>query len=800
MLLFRQSQALDEEKLRPLLDAGIDRQLASLLLLRGIETPQQADEFLHPSLSQLHDPFLMPDMHLCVDRIKRAVNDGEKVVVYGDYDADGVTATAILLEAFQELGLKAGYYIPDRHEEGYGLNQKAVENLAREYDLMITVDCGISSPAEVALAKQMGMDVIVSDHHHLPETLPDCPILDPRIAGYPFAHLSGAGVALKIVQALGGMQLAEKRLDLAALGTVADIVSLTGENRAIVTEGLKRINRRPRPGIAALMETAGIAGRELGSTQIGFVLGPRINAGGRIGHSARSVEMLVTQDKQAALEIAATLEHHNQLRQAQETEILSGALRQIEDDAGFSDSRACIVSGEDWNSGVVGIVASRLMERYYRPAFVFARAGENYVCSARSIKGVHLFHLLEGMQDLFLRYGGHDFAAGLTLRAENLPLFRRRVEDALAQMDETLWIPRVEYDLPIRLQDLSVDYLRSVECLQPFGQGNQSPVYLLEEAQVLGASTMGQNGSHLRLSLQQDGVTMDAAAFKMGDRAAEASGRICAAVVPEINTWQGRTSVRLMVRQFSQSQNSFVDQARQNEQETFSKALPLLLGPLREGFKRHLEIDEDKVLSLLRSSLCGTLLLYVSAETAGRWVDRLTQEGLLQRVQLHNGRLQRQIPALNLLCGLGQIGPQSLMGYRNLVLLDGAPDRAVVDALLALAPGSLVFVPKAHDGLRPLLSGAQPNVESTRLLYRALRALQPRLERMHSLEELSRFTESACPLPLPKLYLSLRAMEDMELIELKVSPFALSMRPQPQDKKDFDQTALMRRIEKALSV
>ncbi len=794
MVLFEQVRPLDEGKLAALQAQGYSRPLASLLLLRGIEDQSQAEAFLHPSLDQLVSPFLFPDMRAAVDRLNAAKEKGEKVVIYGDYDADGVTSTALLYETFLEYGILADFYIPDRHEEGYGLNKKAVERLAQDHSLMVTVDCGISSPDEVALAKEKHMDVIVTDHHHLPERLPDCPIIDPKGPGYPFPHLAGVGVAFKLAEALCGREAAEKRLDLAALGTVADIVDLLGENRAIVSEGLRRINRGPRPGIAALMEVCSLSGKELSSSHIGFMLGPRINAGGRIGHSARSVEMLVTEDKRLALEIAASLDEHNQIRQAQEASIMEGALRQIAQDEDFSNERACVVAGEDWNPGVVGIVASRLVERYYRPAFVLAKVNDTYVCSARSIRGVPLFSMLETMQELFLRFGGHDLAAGLTIRAGDLGAFKRRLEDTLAQHDEDLWIPRMRYDLKADLSELTVDFLKEMECLQPFGQGNQTPVYYLQDAKVLGAAAMGQNGSHLRLSLRQNEVTMDAAAFKMGSRISEAVGEIQAAVVPEINVWQGRVSVRLLVRQFAPSVRGFLESAAAEEESRLAAALPLLLGPVKPGFKRHLDADEGKVLALIEGSLNGTLLLYSCEATARRWTALLEEKGLLPRVSFAMGALKRENPARNTLCALGQAERDAYAGFRNLVLLDRPPDRAAVDALLELAPGALVFVLKEPGGLPALLKKHAPDVADTRTLYKALRAVEPKLPRLRSLEELRRLLRDVLPCSLPGLWLALRALEDMELCRLESEPFRLQMLSPTGGKRDFEKAQIVQRI------
>ena len=357
MLEFRGRAKLNEEAVAVLQGMGLPLRVAQLMALRGIANERDAQKYLHPSLDDLYDPYLLHDMDKAVRRIRQAQEKKERVCIYGDYDADGVTATSLLLLYFRSIGIDAGYYIPDRHEEGYGLNVAAVRQLAKQYDLMVTVDCGVTAVEEVRLARELGLEVVVTDHHHADETLPDCPIVNPRLHGYPFPYLAGVGVAAKLVQAMGGMDALRPYLDIVAIGTVADIVSLTDENRALVQAGLAAASHATRPGLLALMEVAGLRGKPLSSSSIGFALGPRINAGGRIGHSSRSVEMLCTQDMDLARRIASELENHNQIRQSQEQAIMAEALAQIEEQADFIGDRVLVVVGENWNAGVIGIVA-----------------------------------------------------------------------------------------------------------------------------------------------------------------------------------------------------------------------------------------------------------------------------------------------------------------------------------------------------------------------------------------------------------------------------------------------------------
>ena len=405
----------------------------ALLSARGVTTPDARDRFLHPSTEDLHDPFLLEGMEQAVAILRSAIARRETILVYGDYDADGVCATSILLDLLLEEGASLAYRIPSRHEEGYGLHEQAVREMAGKCSVLITVDCGISNHDEVALAKSLGLTVIVTDHHQPPENLPPADVvMDPLLGSYPFPSLCGAGVALKICQAMQGIEGVRKRLDLAAIATVADVVPLLGENRVIVREGLKCIASSPRPGLRALLRVAGIE-PPLNADHLAFRLGPRLNAVGRLGDAKLSVHLLLTPDPAKADHIAGLLESANRERQELERRMTKSAVEQVEA-SGTDGAHVLIVQEEGWNPGLVGLTAGRLCERWHLPAVAFSIRGEEAVGSCRSIPGVHIYRMLSACEDLLVRFGGHEQAAGLTVRTENIPAFRER----LAILDKVL--------------------------------------------------------------------------------------------------------------------------------------------------------------------------------------------------------------------------------------------------------------------------------------------------------------------------------------------------------------------------
>ncbi|MGN1248512.1 MAG: single-stranded-DNA-specific exonuclease RecJ [Candidatus Spyradocola sp.] len=802
MLEFRRRAKLNEEAVAVLQGMGLPLRVAQLMALRGITNERDAKKYLHPSLDDLYDPYMLSDMDKAVRRIREAQEKKQRVCIYGDYDADGVTATSLLLLYFRAIGIDAGYYIPDRHEEGYGLNVAAVRQLAKQYDLMVTVDCGVTAVEEVRLARELGLDVVVTDHHHADETLPDCPIVNPRLRGYPFPYLAGVGVAAKLVQAMGGMDALRPYLDIVAIGTVADIVSLTDENRALVQSGLAAASHATRPGLLALMEVAGLRGKPLTSSSIGFALGPRINAGGRIGHSSRSVEMLCTQDMDLARKIADELENHNQIRQSQEQAIMVEALAQIEEKADFINDRVLVVVGENWNAGVIGIVASRLVERYNRPAFVLAREKDTYVGSARSIRGVPLFDHMQNIADVFVRYGGHDMAAGLTIESRRLDEFKRRINDEMLLLDDSAWIPSQDYDLEMRLPELTLEFLDSLECMQPMGQGNTTPVYLLRGVTVSGARTMGANNAHLRMQISQDGCVMDAAAFKMGWRAGQAVGLMDMLVTIDRNEWQGRTTLRLYVKQFKPSDEHYFTNLQQTDEQRMRDFLSMVMyNDSKPRFRRYLTLKEDaaaeRVAHLLRGNLSGTLLLYGASETARVWSEKLGELGLLGRVGRSVGREPDDRCAYNLMTSPAYLSAKQFGCYRNIVLLDGAVSNAFVEKILEVSPNAVVLALPMQKELKDALRGAAPDVARVRQIYRALRASQRFWAGAANLAQVRGVLEKQLPVKLPELHIALCELRDMELAEYSDRPFRLRL-VEAQGKKDFNTTATVRWLEERI--
>ena len=522
--------------------------MSSLLYARGIRTGEEAGKFLSPSLSDLHDPFLLPGMRETVSLLKEAISKGDTILVYGDYDADGVCAASILMETLHEEGASLAYRIPSRHTDGYGLHADAVREIAGRAKLLITVDCGVSNAEEVALAKELGLTVIVTDHHQPPEVLPRADVvMDPLLGDYPFPFLCGAGVALKICQALQGMAGVKKRLDLAALATVADIVPLQGENRVIVREGLPRIAASPRPGIQALLRSAGLSA-PLTSDDIAFRMAPRINAAGRLGDAKLGVHLLLTPDPVKAEHIAGLLEEANRTRQSLEREMTAAALAQL-DLPTLATSHVVIVAGEDWNPGLIGLTAGRLCERFHLPAIALSLHGDTAVGSCRSIPGVNIYRMLVACGDLLEHFGGHEQAAGLTVRAENIPALRERLEQVIsAAAPEECFLPSREYDLAVPFRTWTPQALEMLSRLEPTGCGNPAPLFLLQGAEVQSLRRVGRDGSHLKLSvLDADLSVVDGIAFGQGDTADEAPLKLDLLYRPVLNAFRGRTAVEAQV-------------------------------------------------------------------------------------------------------------------------------------------------------------------------------------------------------------------------------------------------------------
>ncbi len=530
---------------------GLPERLLELLLDREIDTPEKIERYLHPKREDLLDPMLMQDMDKAVNVIRDAIEKHEEITVFGDYDVDGVTATAILLTYLRKQGAQVGFYIPDRHGEGYGLNIAAIEQIATHSKLLITVDCGITCAAEVARAKELGMRVIVTDHHQLGPQIPECEaVLNPLLGHYPFRRLCGAGVAFKLVQAMGGTEAIEPLWELAALATIADIVPLMDENRVIVYYGLAAMAATQRPGLIALMESAGVDPQKVSSSDVAFRMAPRINAGGRLALASRGVQLLTTRRMDTAREIAEELNQDNIRRRELEIEIFQQADEMTRQQIDFMNERAIVVCGEGWNPGVIGLAASRLVEKYKWPTILLSRDGDICVGSARSIPGVNIHEAMSTCRDLFIRFGGHAQAAGLTIEAKNVPEFKRRLSEAIReQAAPEAFIPTEEYDLELELSEMTEAFVDAFSAMQPTGFGNPAPVFCVRGVHTTDVRTIGKDGAHLRMRLAQGSDMRSAIGFRMGDRAANLPEVIEAIITLSINVWQDKRSVQCELRQ-----------------------------------------------------------------------------------------------------------------------------------------------------------------------------------------------------------------------------------------------------------
>ena len=542
--------------------------LCQVLINRGITDATSAGTFLTPSLHDLHDPYQILGMDAAVRRITAAVQQGEPMAVYGDYDVDGVTATALLMTFFEELGLRVASYIPEREGEGYGLNAEAMRHLARQGTrLLITVDCGSTAVAEVALARGLGIDTIITDHHQPPETLPAAlAVLNPHQpgCGYPNKHLCGVGLVFKLLTALRAsmrqigvlrerLPNLKRHLDLVALGTIADVTPIRGENRVIVHYGLQELTHTLKPGLQALRQVSGRQGKAANVGEVGFQLAPRLNASGRLGSAAQSLELLMARDREEAQRLAGLLDAVNQQRRTLQRDVEQMVHERIGQHYGGTPPAAIVLGDADWHLGVVGIVAARIAETYHRPTFLLQINGDTARGSGRSIPAFDLYNGLQHCAEWLRQFGGHRYAAGLTMAAEHLPAlqeaFIRYADDRLEPDDMQ---PVVRLDAVVLLADITEKLVNELTALAPHGSGNPAPVfaaYGVRRASPI--RRLGQEGQHARFRVEQDDVSREAIAFQQGDHVAEVAaggGEFDIAFTPVINTWRDRRTLELQLR------------------------------------------------------------------------------------------------------------------------------------------------------------------------------------------------------------------------------------------------------------
>ena len=544
---------------------GISPLTAIVLYNRGIQNDDEIKRFLSKDLGVMYDPFLMRDMDKAVERILAASKAGEKITIYGDYDVDGITSIAILYKHLSEMGIPVDYYVPDRIQEGYGVNRDALDKIKEKgSSLIITVDTGITAVEECEYARSIGLDVIVTDHHECKEKIPDVyAAIDPKRkdCSYPFKSLAGVGVVFKLIQALDGNKslpdLMEKYADLMCLGTVADISPLVDENRIIVTEGLKRFKDTKNIGLRALIDVS-TNGKAITTSTIGYIIAPRINASGRLGCASRSVEMFLTDDEETARELANSLCEENTLRQQTEQKMFKEALDYIDNHPEIKNDKILVIPHENWHHGIVGIVSSKITEKFYKPSILFAIDGDEAKGSGRSVSGFNLFGALEKCSDLLEKFGGHELAAGLTIKAENITAFREKINSLSKEsLEDNMLVPTIMLDAAIKVPYITIETVHDINRLQPFGVDNPNPAFAVRNIKIHKISVMSE-GKHLRMTLFKDGKYLDSVGFGMGEyyHHLEEGDYIDVAFALDINDYKGFQNVQLILKDIKKLEES----------------------------------------------------------------------------------------------------------------------------------------------------------------------------------------------------------------------------------------------------
>ena len=761
---------------------GMPAALHRLLVGRGIASVEEAAAFLNPGVHSLHDPMRLNDMARAAERLQRAMASGEEICVYGDYDVDGVSAAAILSGFLTGRGARVEVYLPSRHSEGYGLNETAVRRIAGWAKLLVTVDCGVTSVELVTLARSLGLDVIVTDHHEPGPALPDCPVVNPLLNGYPFPHLCGAGVAWKLVWALAGESAAMPWVDVAALATVADVVPLTGENRAIVRMGLDAVNGAPRrPGLEALIRVSGLEGKTINAGHFGFQLGPRLNAGGRLGSARRSLDLLMTRDDGEARALAEELDQENRRRKDVEDRILAEAEAMLER-FDFVGRRAIILCGKGWNTGVIGLTASRLVEKYHYPVVLLADQGDKLTGSCRSIPGVDIHAALTGCAHTILRYGGHKQAAGLTLAPDMLGPFIEAMDAWLrANVAPETWIPVQSYDGELDFSVVTPGLIAALERMQPTGFGNPAPLFRAE-ADVLDDRAVGTEGAHLRLTLAQGGRRMTAIAFRQGHRAGKLPDRVEALFVPQMNTYQDRSEPQLKLEALADPDADALLESKLASETAlqcdflteilYNKKIP----PACESVPA---ADEGALAKWMAQSPQGTLAVVADIAAARRLA------GLADcRPDLYFGEYPDDPRCFNAVCVCPVRGAPK--GYRHIALA-GVPDECA-----PTADGAAVCrLPDAAAWRQAL-----PDLDAMRATYRALAVLLRRPAWAQTLRQLAHLAAEEAGVEDVAALTSLLAMADMGLLALDLTTRPVTVRRTGLSKADPQTSAVWRAIQR----
>ncbi len=551
---------IDEKKLKEFMQKyNLNELLARVLLNKGITEKENIDLFMNPTRNDFHNPFLMPDMEIAVDRILKAIDNNEKIIIYGDYDADGITSITVLKSFLEERGLEVDSYIPNRLDEGYGLNKKAIKKVFDDgHRLMITVDCGISGIDEVDYANSLGMEVLITDHHEPAQTLPNAlAVVDAKRKDneYPFNQLAGVGVVFKLIQAISiKLNLEEKEylkyLDIVCIGTISDIVPLVDENRVIAKLGLMLVNQTRNIGLKALLEVVGF--KSIDSGTISFGVAPRINACGRMGHEQIALDLFLAKDYETAKKLAIKLNEYNTERQSIEKRIFDEAKEKIENE---ENNNACIiVGGEGWHHGIIGIVASKVTDMYFKPSILICFENNIGKGSGRSIPGFDLHEALMNCSAELEKFGGHAMAVGVTVAKDKFNEFKTKLEEYAKKCDIDKIVPIINIDSEVQLKNIDIDSVKSLKMLEPFGEANKTPLFLFKNLKINSIRALSE-GKHLKLTLKEDNFMIDAIGFNMGELSEKylLDDKVDVVGSLEINSFNGNDSIQIVMKDLRKS-------------------------------------------------------------------------------------------------------------------------------------------------------------------------------------------------------------------------------------------------------
>ena len=744
----------------------------ALLQSYGFLNKEEVHEFLYPDIKKLNDPFLFKDMKIAVELINNAIKNQQKIVVFHDYDCDGVCASFVLSSTISHLGGNVDCMCPTR-EEGYGLNLDRINLLSKKYNLIITVDLGISNYDEVSYAKNLGMNVIISDHHQLPNILPEADaIIHPQIDPYPFKYLCGTGVAYKIAKALIGED-ADQLLDIVAIATIGDIVTLTDENRILVKFGLEKLSNTNNLGLRALIDVSGLNNKkDIKSLDVAFKIVPRLNVAGRMQTADIALKLLQSGTVEEAEQYADLLNELNKSRKESEQSIIKAAFELLST-YDFNKNKFIVISGTDWNSGIVGLAAGKICKKYHLPVAVFSITDDKATASIRSIKGLNIYEVLKHCSELFIKWGGHEQAAGVTLYANDIEKFSAMANDYISKnIDPKIFIPCLEYDYKIELNDITLQNCDFVEQCEPFGEGNPKPKFLINDVQVLYAKKVGIDGKHLKLSIGNKDNDVNAIAFGMGDKLNDLQNSVEIIANMEKNTFNGNTTPQLIIEHIGfNKENELLRLDKINDDTLLTYKISWLCEALKENRSNYTEIKkcQNKL-----TDYYGTLVVSYDKK---KIYDYYTKNYQYIDIATNFPNSQTTLNSLIVMPDWDKIKNYK---YNNIILLDSNVRQAQLDFLHFLYPTSNIIIDCKVEPDKNIYLG----IEKFRQIY--IKLLK---NCYNSLEDLSQSIGEN----KEKLLFALFVFESLDLIIFDKDNFKITVNKNPK-KCDLEDSPLIKAL------